>query len=256
MPQRKAIFVANWKMYKTNGECISFIEKFLPQLKSDHEIVIAPPFVALEPMSKKLKGAKVALAAQNIFYEDEGAFTGEISPLMAKQFCKYAIIGHSERRHIFNETNYDVNKKVSKAFEHGLLPILCIGETLGQKNENKTEKILESQLLSALKNANKEKLSELVVAYEPVWAISKGKTDTKTKAATPEDAQAAHSFIRGLIKKNFGSNISESIRIAYGGSANTGNSGSLLSRKDVDGLLIGGASLDPEKFLQIIKSRR
>lgn len=254
MKERKNIFVANWKMNKTNNEAISFLNDFLPNVKdSKHVIIIAPPATALAEMYSLTKSSNITLASQNIFYKDEGTFTGEISALMAKQFCSYVLVGHSERRHLFGETDDDVNKKIHSALAQQLNPIFCIGETKEQKDAGKTESFLNTQLTSGLKNVNSEQIRLIVFAYEPVWAISKGKQDTNTISATPEDAQKAHEFIRDWISQNYSIEIAQNAKITYGGSAKPENASELMKQKDVDGLLVGAASLDAEKFLKIIE---
>lgn len=254
MKERKTIFVANWKMNKTNSEAIEFINEFLPQIENiPSEIVIAPSAIILSDIYKFTKNTKIKLAVQNIFYENIGSFTGEISAEMARQFCSYVLIGHSERRHLFGETDEEVNKKIHSALTQQLNPILCIGETKEQKDAGETESILNTQLTSGLKNVNSEQIKQIVFAYEPVWAISKGTQDTNTKSATPEDAQKAHEFIRNWISQNYSSEIAQNAKITYGGSAKPENALALMKQKDIDGLLVGAASLDAEKFLKIIK---
>ncbi|MFH1240662.1 MAG: triose-phosphate isomerase [Candidatus Diapherotrites archaeon] len=250
---RTPIFVANWKMNKTNSEAIAFITDFLPKVATHtSKIVIAPPATALSDIYKLTQKTKIKLASQSIFYENNGSFTGEISAEMAKQFCSYVLIGHSERRHLFGETDKDVNKKIHSALAQKLKPILCIGETKEQKDAGKTEKVLNMQLTSGLKDVNSEQIKQITFAYEPVWAISKGQQDTNTKPATPEDAQKAHAFIRGWISQNYNNEVAKNTKIAYGGSAKPENASELMKQKDIDGLLVGAASLDAEKFIKII----
>ena len=251
----KTIFVANWKMNKTNNEAVEFVNKLLPHLENiTSKIVIIPPTIALSDIYKLTQYTNLKLAVQNIFYEPRGAFTGETSAEMANQFCDYVLIGHSERRHLFGETNDEVNKKIHSALTHQLIPLLCVGETRAHKDAGETEKILNLQLVSALKDVISEQIKKIVFAYEPVWAISQGTQDTNTKPATPEDAQKAHEFIRKWLAKTYTSEIAQSVKIVYGGSAKPENASDLMKQIDIDGLLVGAASLDVEKFIKIIRS--
>ena len=243
---RTPIIAANWKMNKSIGEAVSYIKELKGLVKNtkDKEIVICPPFTALSAVSAELKASEIRLGAQNLFHEESGAFTGEISPLMLKETnCKYVILGHSERRKYFNETDEIVNKKIKIALKNKLIPILCIGETLEQRKANKTKEIIKKQFENSLKNIKSDKL---VIAYEPVWAIGTGNN------ATPEQAEEAHAFIRRLVKKHFGSAAAEKIRIIYGGSVIPENIKGLMSQKNIDGALVGGASLDAKEFFEII----
>ncbi len=240
------MIAANWKMHKTTSETREYITEFLPLVKdvSDVEIVLAPPFTSLAIAAKFLKGSNVKLAAQDVYWEEKGAFTGEISPLMLKDVeCSYVIIGHSERRQYFGETDQTVNRKIKAALKAGLGVILCIGETLQERESNRTFEVLKRQITEGLKDINTD---ALVVAYEPVWAIGTGKT------ATPEQAQEAHQFIRTELKAIFG-NEADNIRILYGGSVKPDNIASLMVKDDVDGALVGGASLKPDSFSAIVK---
>ena len=232
---RQKIIAANWKMNKTIAESISFINELSTLIKeTEHEIVICPPFTALGSLPE----SRFSLGAQNMHFEDSGAFTGEISALMLKELgCKYVLLGHSERRHIFNESDSLISKKLKKALEHSLIPILCIGETLEQREAGKTKEVISHQLKSSLADAEVNS-SSIVIAYEPVWAIGTGKT------ATPQQAQEVHSFIRSLLKD-------KDIKILYGGSVKPANSKELLSQEDIDGVLVGGASLDAGSFSEI-----
>ncbi|MBI2649916.1 triose-phosphate isomerase [Candidatus Woesearchaeota archaeon] len=251
----KKLIAANWKMNKTIKESVLFIEEFKKIIKNEKnaEIVICPPFTALTALSKELKNSNIKIGAQNMHFEEAGAFTGEISPLMLKETgCEYVILGHSERREIFGEDDLLVNKKIIAALKHGLSPILCIGENLEQKNQGKTKNIIENQLKNCLKSIDKSQMESITIAYEPVWAISRG--NPSHKAATKEDAEEGHKFIRSVIEKMFDTAISKNIRIIYGGSMKPENARELLSMPDIDGGLVGNASLDAKSFAEIVKS--
>jgi len=243
---RKPFIAANWKMNKTTRETREFILSLVPQVQEleDIEIVIAPPFTSLAVAAKFLKGSQVKLAAQDVFWETSGAYTGEISPLMLKDCeCEYVIIGHSERRQYFSETDETINKKIGACQQEGLGVIMCIGETLEQREAGQTFKVLESQLINGLKGLSP---TGLIIAYEPVWAIGTGKTATK------QQAQQAHEFIREQLQKLFGTDA-ERIRIIYGGSVKPENIAELMAQPDVDGALVGGASLNVDSFVKILK---
>ena len=246
---RRLLIAGNWKMHKTVQEAVELVRE-LKELVSDvkdRDILVCPPFTALYAVSRELEGSNIALGAQNMFYEEKGAFTGEISPLMVKDVgCSYVILGHSERRHIFSETDELINKKVLSAVNHGLIPILCVGETLQEREEDKTKEVIERQVKEGLKGLNET--SEFVIAYEPVWAIGTGKT------ATPELAEEVHSFIREILAEMFGKEKADSIRILYGGSVKPENAAGLMSQPNIDGSLVGGASLKAESFAKIVKS--
>ena len=253
----KKLITANWKMNKTVKESVSFIREFKKIIKNEKnaDIVICPPFTALEALSKELKNSKIKLGAQNMHFEDAGAFTGEISPLMLKSIgCYYVILGHSERRKIFNEGDFLVNKKIIASLKHGLNPILCVGENLEQKNQGKTKDVIENQLKNCLKNIDKSQMAKITVAYEPVWAISRG--NPNHKAATAEDAEQGHKFIRNVIEKMFDKNISKNTIIIYGGSMKPENANELLSMPNIDGGLVGNASLNAKSFAEIVKSAK
>ncbi len=243
---RLPLIAANWKMNKTTAETREFITEFLPLVDGvkDVEIVIAPAFTSLPVAAKFLKGSNVKLAAQDVFWETEGAYTGEVSPLMLKDVeCTYVIIGHSERRQYFNETDEIVNRKIRAAQEADLGIIFCIGETLQEREAGETLQVLKRQITEGLKGLSAQ---GLVIAYEPVWAIGTGKT------ATPEQAEEAHSFIRKELKTLYG-NEAEQIRILYGGSVKPDNIASLMAQPNVDGALVGGASLKPDSFSKIVR---
>lgn len=249
---RKPIIAANWKEYKDNVEVEDYLKRFIPKVEgvADKEIIIAPSFIALSDASRITQGTNIKIAAQNMYSEDSGAFTGEISPLMIKKFCNHAIIGHSERRLFFSETDMNIHKKVLSAFRHGIVPILCIGETRQEKEDGRTKEVIERMLSSALDGVEEKKITGLVIAYEPVWAISRG--DASTRPATPFDAQEAHAFIRKLLSDKYG-DAAEDVRILYGGSVKPDNIAELMSQQDIDGVLVGGASLDIESFEKIVK---
>lgn len=238
--------VANWKMHKTLNEATSFIDKFIPLINEtkDREIGIAPSFICLESLRKFLLDTNIKLCAQNVFYEKKGAFTGEVSPTMLKDVgVEYVIIGHSERRKFFHETDEIVNKKILACIEEGLKVIFCIGETFEERQNNKTMMILDIQLKEGLKDVNFPKA--ITVAYEPIWAIGTG------VVATEKQIEEAHLFIREKLIETYGE-IANEIRIIYGGSVTPDNIKTIVTTKNVDGVLVGGASLDPIKFAKIV----
>ena len=246
---RKPFIAANWKMNKTVSETREFITQFIPDVKDtvNVDIVIAPPFTSLSAAAEKIENTNVMLAAQDVFYEEKGAYTGEISPLMLIDIgCKYVIIGHSERRQYFQETDDTVNKKINAAKKAGLRVILCIGESLTEREAGKTFDVLQREIEKGLNGIDPE---DLVIAYEPIWAIGTGKT------ATPEQAQEAHAYIREKLR-NFYGNKADELAILYGGSVTPENIDSLMACKDVDGALVGGASLKVESFIRIVKFRK
>ncbi len=248
---RAPLIAANWKMHKTVADARAFAADLLPRIGDARgvEVAVAPPFTALAAAAEALAGSDVALAAQNVHPAPSGAFTGEISIDMLRELgCRYAIVGHSERRAIFGETDAFIAEKVAALQAAGLRPILCIGETLEQREADRTFEVLSTQLGGSLASADAARASELVVAYEPVWAIGTGRT------ATPEMAQAAHAFVRGWLRERFGADA-DAIRIQYGGSMKPENAAELLAQPDIDGGLVGGASLDPESFSAIIVGR-
>ncbi len=234
-------------MHKTVPEAVSLVKELkelLTEIK-DREVLVCPPFTAIYAVKREIEGSPIKLGAQNMFYEEKGAFTGEISPLMLKDLgCSYVILGHSERRHIFGETDELINKKVASAVKHGLVPILCVGELLEERESGKTKNVVERQLLEGLKGLKEG--DEFVIAYEPVWAIGTGKT------ATPEQAQEVHKFIRELLAENFGREKAERVRILYGGSVKPENIKGLMEMPDIDGALVGGASLRAASFAKIV----
>jgi triosephosphate isomerase (TIM) len=250
----RTLIVANWKMNKTVKESISFIValKNLVKKMKNTEIVVCAPFSSLSEIKKLIKNTNIKLGAQNMHFEEKGAYTGEISPLMLKDIgCDYVIVGHSDRREYFKEDDSFINKKVIAALNHSLTPILCIGENSEQRNDGKTNRVLESQMKICLKNINKNQILKVVIAYEPIWAISRG--NPNHKAATAEDAEQGHKFIRETIEKLYDKKTAGDIRIIYGGSMKPENAKELLAKPDIDGGLVGNASLDAGSFAQIIK---
>jgi triosephosphate isomerase len=245
---RRPILAANWKMQKTTGEAEAFVRTFLPLVKnaSGVDVVIAPPFTALERVAAALRGSEVALAAQNLNAEEEGAFTGEIAPrMLADLGCSYAIVGHSERRTLYGETNQGVAAKAAAVLAHQMRPIVCVGESLEQREGGRTSAVISSQIDESLSGLPGARAAEIVVAYEPIWAIGTGRT------ATPEMAQEVHAMIRDQLRSRFGEAGAE-IRIQYGGSVKPENVRDLMGQADIDGALVGGASLDPQSFAKIV----
>jgi triosephosphate isomerase len=239
----------NWKMYKTPAETIAFFEKFRPLVaKSEHcEVVICPPFTNLPAAVAAASGSNVRVGSQNIAWAKEGAFTGEISgPMIAAVGATHAIIGHSERRQYFCETDETVLKRTQAALEHGLTPIVCVGERLEERESGNTEAVLVSQFKKGIAGLTEQQFAKIVIAYEPVWAIGTGKT------ATPEMAADAHRVIRGQVAAKFGKAAGDSIRILYGGSVKPDNVKTLMAQPEIDGVLVGGASLDPAGFASIV----
>ncbi len=248
---RKKIVAANWKMNMTQAEAASFVETFLRELNDFDaaEVVLVPPFTALAKVSEALHNSQnVKLGAQNMYWEKSGAFTGEISAAMLRDlFVRYVVLGHSERRHLLGETDEMVNRKVRAALEAQLRPIVCVGETLAQREGGEVEKIIGSQLRGSLASLSGKDFNETVVAYEPVWAIGTGKT------ATAGQAQEVHAFVRRTLREMSDDATAEKIRIQYGGSVKPDNARELMSQPDIDGALVGGASLDPRSFAQIVR---
>ena len=248
------LIAANWKMNKTAKEAAQFIDEFKKLIKDfkDAEIVICPPFTILNETKKLIKDSKIKLGGQNMHFESSGAFTGEVSPLMLKDIgCEYVILGHSERREFFNEDDNLINKKVIAALNNNLRPILCI-ENLEQRKNGKTKEVIEQQLRICLKNANKSQMTKITIAYEPVWAISRG--DPSHKAATPEDAEEGHKLIRNFLERMFDSATAKNTRVIYGGSLKPENAKEPLSMPNINGGLVGNASLDAKSFAEIVKS--
>lgn len=248
----KKLIAANWKMNKTAGEAASFIREFKKIIKDEKnvDIVVCPAFTALSAVSDESKKSNIKLGAQNMHYESSGAFTGEISPLMLRNLgCGYVIIGHSDRREM-GENDSLINKKIISALKHGLTPILCIGETHEQRITDETQDVLENQLIKCLQDV--KEIRKVVIAYEPIWAISKG--NPNQKAATKADAEEAHLFIRKLLEGIYDEKTAKETRIIYGGSMKPENAKELLGMRNIDGGLVGNASLDPRSFAEIVKS--
>ena len=247
---RKKVIAANWKMYKNPDQTREFFATFLPMV-ADHtrdEIVVCPPYIDLYAAVEAAKGSAIGIGGQNLYWKEEGAFTGEISPgMLLAAGCSHVIIGHSERRQYFGETDDTVNMKLKVALEAGLTPIVCVGEVLEEREANLTEDVLRRQCLRAFHAVSAKKAGKLVVAYEPVWAIGTGKT------ATPQLAAEAHTLIRGEAAKSFGDEFAGNLRILYGGSVKPENAKTLMSEEEIDGALVGGASLDPKSFTAIVK---
>jgi triosephosphate isomerase len=246
---RRPILVANWKMHKTTGEAVAFAAAFTPLVKGADavDIAIAPPFTALDRLGQALAGSNVALAAQNVNAEAQGAFTGEIAPgMLADLGCRYAIVGHSERRTLYGETDEFVARKAAAVFSAGMAPIVCVGESLDEREAGRTFDVVGRQLDGSLAAVAPEHAAALVVAYEPIWAIGTGRT------ATPEIAQEVHAFVRKRLRERFGT-AGDAIRIQYGGSVKPDNVDALMSEPDIDGALVGGASLDPAAFSRIVQ---
>ncbi|MDD4908189.1 MAG: triose-phosphate isomerase [Candidatus Omnitrophica bacterium] len=249
---RKTIIAGNWKMYKTVSQGIELangLKRDLFDLDSEVvDVVICPPYTALSEVAEVVYESDIKLGAQDMYWADEGAFTGEVSGMMLKDIgAAYVIIGHSERRQYFGETNESVNKKVKAALKNGLLPIICVGETLNEREQGKTFDLVKDHLENGLKEINAEDMLKITVAYEPVWAIGTGKT------ATPQQAQEVQKYIRDLLIKLYNKETAGKIRIQYGGSVKPDNIETLMKQPDIDGALVGGASLDVNSFAQIVK---
>ena len=248
---RKKIIAGNWKMNKTVAEALTLVKGIQVELVdcTEVEVVVCPPFTALKSVSDVLVNSRIKLGCQNMSSENDGAYTGEISHTMLKElFVKYVILGHSERREYYKETDFWVNKKVKKALEANLRPIVCVGEKLADREAGNTEKVVEAQVRGSLADITAEQFENVVVAYEPVWAIGTGKT------ATSEQAQEVHAFIRGIIRDMVGEKAAKGLRIQYGGSMKASNAKELLSQPDIDGGLIGGAALEARSFIDIVKA--
>jgi len=250
---RQALIAGNWKMHKTPSEARAFAAELAREIgrERETEVVVAPPFVSLLPVKEALQGSSIKLAAQDTFWEMEGAFTGEVSPLMLKEVgCHYVIVGHSERRTHFGESDEAVNKKVKALLKVGLRPIICVGERLEQREAGQTFSVVKGQVEGALEGLGAQEASEVVIAYEPVWAIGTGRT------ATPQQASEVHAYIRGLLKEAFGEEVAQGVRILYGGSVKPDNIDDLMAEADIDGALVGGASLKVDSFSRIVRFRR
>ena len=247
---RLPFMAGNWKMNKTVEEALDLVRELKVSLSGVKavEVAVAPPFTALYAIRKELEGSPIHLAAQNLYWEEKGAFTGEVSPLMLKEVgCRYVILGHSERRQFFGETDETVNRRIKAALARGLKVIFCIGETLKEREEGKTFSVIERQVEGGLKGFGDQEMKNMVVAYEPVWAIGTGKT------ATPEQAEEVHRYIRGKLEKLYSRQVSEEIRIQYGGSVTPENIKGLMNQPNIDGALVGGASLKADSFCKIVR---
>lgn len=247
---RKKVIAANWKMYKTPDEAREFFRDFLPMVEGHErdEIVICPTFLAIDAALHSVKGSNIAIGAQDVYWQKEGAYTGEIcASMLVAVGTTHVIIGHSERRQYFGETDDTVNLKLKSALEAGLVPIVCVGEVLEEREAGLTDDVLRRQCLRAFNKVSAKKAAGLVVAYEPVWAIGTGKT------ATPELASDAHAIIRAEAADSFGQEFADKLRILYGGSVKPDNAHALMSEEEIDGALVGGASLDPKAFAAIVK---
>lgn len=248
---RKPIIAGNWKMNKTISEAVDFVEQVKTKIPPKEKIdsVVCAPALFLDRLVQIVKGTDLAVGAQTMHYEDKGAFTGEISPLaLADLGVSYVIIGHSERREMFNETDETVNKKIHSALKHQLIPIVCVGETLEQRENNETKTVVDIQIRKALEGLTEDQVSKVVIAYEPIWAIGTG------KSSTAEDANEVCAFIRKVIGEMFSQNTAEQVRIQYGGSVKPENIGEFMKQPHIDGALVGGASLDPQSFLQLLEA--
>jgi triosephosphate isomerase len=246
----KPFIAGNWKMHKTIPEAVEMVKALKeesPQL-TDAELVVIPPYTMLSEVKKVIEGSTIQLGAQNIFWEEKGAFTGEVSPPMLKDAgCQYVTIGHSERRQYFGETNETVNKKIKAALAHELTPIMCIGESLEEREKGNTMDKVETQINSGLEGLGKDEIRRIVIAYEPIWAIGTGVT------ATPSQAEEVHSFIRKNLTEKYGNEIASYAIILYGGSVKPANTYSILKENNINGALVGGASLEADSFIQITK---
>lgn len=249
---RRKVIAGNWKMNNDLQQSITLIEELKSKLANkpvNCDVIICPPFTSLNEAKKLIEGSVIKLGAQNMFYEDSGAFTGEVSaPMLKSVGCEYVILGHSERRTIFGEKDEMINKKVKKALAHNIKPILCVGETLEEREKDVTEKVVKRQIEKGLNDVTPDEILNVIIAYEPVWAIGTGKT------ATPQQAQEVHAFIRKLLSSMYSIDFAALIPIQYGGSVKPDNAKELLSQKDIDGALVGGACLKADSFMGIIEA--
>ncbi|MFC4404904.1 triose-phosphate isomerase [Gracilibacillus xinjiangensis] len=248
---RTKVIAGNWKMNKLIGEAVQFVEETKAKVPSSENVesVVCAPFPYLPTLVEKAKGTDLAIAAQNMHFEDNGAFTGEVSPSMLKDIgVTYVVLGHSERRELFAETDETVNKKAHAAFAHGLIPIICVGETLEERESNETMNVVEKQVKAAIKGLSDEQVKASIIAYEPIWAIGTGKT------ATSEQANEVCTHIRKVVAQTVSDAAGEAVRIQYGGSVKPANVDELLAQSDIDGALVGGASLEADSFLQLVEA--
>jgi triosephosphate isomerase len=247
---RKPVIAGNWKMHNTISEALDLVRGIKSQVEgvTDVEIIVSPVYTALASVAAELKGSNINVASQNIFWEEKGAFTGEIAPNMITDAgCTHAIIGHSERRQYFGETDETVNKRVKAALAAGLIPILCVGETLEERDAGNTIAVVEAQIKGGLKDIAEEDMAKIIVAYEPVWAIGTGKT------ATPDMAEDVHKQIRSIVAEIYDAAIADGTRILYGGSVKPENVDDLMAQPDIDGALVGGAALKADSFVRLVK---
>ncbi|HET8646647.1 MAG TPA: triose-phosphate isomerase [Vicinamibacteria bacterium] len=248
---RRPLIAGNWKMYKTAAQATALVEAIVSGVRTDSEVVLAPPFTALGAVAPLLRGTAIGLGGQDMHWEAEGAFTGEVSPVMLRDAgCTHVIVGHSERRQLFAETDESVARKARAAFAHGLTPIVCVGETLAERESSRTMEVVERQVEQALRALTPDQVAAGVVAYEPVWAIGTGRT------ATPEQAQEVHAALRRLVARSHGAPAAAAVRILYGGSVKPDNIAALMAQSDLDGALVGGASLDAASFLKVVHFER
>jgi triosephosphate isomerase len=247
---RKPLMAANWKMYKTIQEGVDFVKTLGPLLENseDRDVLICAPFTAIHAVAKAAQGSNIRIGGQNMYFEKEGAFTGEISAAMLLDAgATWVVLGHSERRHVFHEPDEMINKKVHAALAHGLKPILCVGELIEEREAGQTESVVRKQVVQGFKGLSREQALKVVIAYEPVWAIGTGKT------ATPEDADAVHAFIREVVGELFDRDLADSKIIQYGGSVKPENVDALMAKPNIDGALVGGASLKADSFSKIVR---
>jgi len=250
---RTPLIAGNWKMYKTVGEAIDLIRALLDGLGTvrDREVAVCPPYTVLHPVASLLAGTPIALGAQDVFYEPQGAYTSAISPVMLRDIgCQYVIVGHSERRQYFGDSDSVVNRKLRAGLAHGLRPILCVGESKPQRDAGTAERVVVAQVKAGLDQVTSEQLLQVVIAYEPIWAIGTGDT------ATAADAQAMHATIRATLAALYSPNLADRLRIQYGGSVKPDNVDELMAQPDIDGALVGGASLKADSFLRIVHYRQ
>ncbi len=247
---RKPILAGNWKMNKTVAEAIALVSEMKDDLVSIHSVdkVLCPAFMAVPEVARLVNGTDLGVGAQDLHWEESGAYTGEVSPLMVKEFCSYVIIGHSERRELFGETDESVNRKISAALAHGLTPIVCVGETLELREQGRTESWIAGQVEAALQGITAAQVASMIIAYEPIWAIGTG------LAATAEEAQrVCRDVVRATVAKLYGPPTADVLRIQYGGSVKPSNTAELMAQPDIDGALVGGASLEAYDFVEIVR---
>ncbi|YCA43415.1 triose-phosphate isomerase [Bacillus sp. JZ8] len=249
---RKPIIAGNWKMNKTLSEAVSFVEEVKNSVPTASEVdaVVCSPALFLDKLVEATKGTDLKVGAQNMHFEENGAYTGEVSPVaLADLGVDYVILGHSERREMFAETDETVNKKTLAAFKHNLTPIVCCGETLEERESDKTKEVVETQVKAALKGLSEEQAKQVVIAYEPIWAIGTG------KSSTAEDANEVCAAIRKVVENVFSTDVAEAVRIQYGGSVKPANIKEYMAQSDIDGALVGGASLEAQSFLQLVEAK-